>query len=60
MKNQKISFPLLIIIIIIGSGLYKDFNSATLTFKRPYLDIVYGISLIAGLYFLFKGKKESE
>lgn len=60
MKNQKISFPLLIIIIIIGSGLYKDFDFATLTFKRPYLDIVYGTSLIAGLYFLFKGKKENE
>ncbi|MDI9882772.1 hypothetical protein [Flectobacillus longus] len=60
MKNQKISFPLLLIAIIIGTGLYKDFNFATLTFKRPYLDIVYGVSLIFALYMIFKGKKENE
>lgn len=51
---------MLLIVIIIATGLYKDFDFATSTFKRPYLDIVYGISLTAGLYFLFKGKKENE
>ena len=60
MKNQNVNFPMLLVVIIIGTGLYKDFDFATSTFKRPYLDIVYGISLTAGLYFLFKGKKESE
>jgi hypothetical protein len=47
MKNQNVNFPMLLVVIIIGTGLYKDFDFATLTFKRPYLDIVYGISLTA-------------
>lgn len=60
MKNQNVNFPMLLIVIIIATGLYKDFDFATSTFKRPYLDVVYGISLVMGLYFLFKGKKEGE
>ncbi|WP_242610684.1 hypothetical protein [Aquimarina brevivitae] len=57
MNKKYLSFPLLIIAIILGVAIFKDFNFNTLTFKNLWLDIVYIIVFIVSLFLLFKKKK---
>lgn len=54
MDNKKLSFPFLIIAIIIGVALYKQFDFKTLEFEKPALAIVYMIGLGIALYVLIR------
>jgi Ca2+/Na+ antiporter len=58
MNNKKsLSFPLIIIVIILGGTLFKKFNFETLKFEKPALAIVYIICVIISIYFLVKNFK---
>ena len=59
MENEKTLNPFFIIIaIIIGGALYKQFNFENLTFEQPALAIVYGLTLVTTVYFLIKDFKK--
>jgi len=60
MENKKsLSFPLMVIVIILGVTLYKQFDFQNLKFEKPALAILYIIVFLASLYFLVKKPKKS-
>ncbi len=55
MENKKgLNFFFLIIAIILGSTLWKQFDFNTLKFQQPALAIIYIIVFVASVYFLIK------
>lgn len=60
MNNRNFSFPLVIVAVILGITIYKHFNFKTLTFKESWLDVVYLVTFVIVLFFLFKGKVQSK
>ncbi|MDQ6472537.1 hypothetical protein RB619_17990 [Flavobacterium sp. LHD-80] len=60
MENKKpISFTLLVVVIILGATLYKQFDFKTLQFEKPALATLYLIVFVVSLYFLIKRPKKS-
>lgn len=53
-KNKSLSFFWLIILFVVGKGLYNQFDSENLRFEKPALSILYGIVVVAALYFVIK------
>jgi uncharacterized membrane protein YjjP (DUF1212 family) len=47
-----------IVILIVGSALYKQFDYETYTFEKPVLAVVYGIALILSIAFMIKKSKK--
>jgi len=58
MSNKNLSFPFIVVAIILGITIYKDFDFNTFTFKETWLDILYVITFIYVLVILFKKKKK--
>ena len=59
MESKKSINPFFVIIaVIIGGSLYKQFDFENLTFEKPALAIVYSITLAATIYFLIKGYRK--
>ena len=55
MENKKgINFFLLVIAIILGSVLWKQFNFNTFKFEKPALAALYLIVFVASIYFMIK------
>lgn len=55
MKSKKFpSIIFIIIAIILGSALYKQFDSETLKFKNTYLAILYFTTFISCVYIVIK------
>lgn len=60
MENKKsLSFPLMVVVIILGVTLYKQFDFESLKFEKPALAVLYIIVFLAALYFLIKKPKKS-
>jgi len=60
MENKKsLSFPLMVVVIILGVTLYKQFDFESLKFEKPALAVLYIIVFLAALYFLVKKPKKS-
>ena len=56
MDNKKgPSFVFIIIAIILGVALYKDFDFETQAFKKPALAIVYFIAFAFSVFILIRG-----
>lgn len=59
MENKKgLNFFFLIIAIILGSVLFKQFDFKNLKFEEPGLAILYLIVFVASIYFLIKDYKK--
>ncbi|MBY0542371.1 MAG: hypothetical protein K2P75_03145 [Sphingobacteriaceae bacterium] len=59
MENKKgLNFFFLIIAIILGSVLFKQFDFKNLKFEKPELAILYLIVFVASIYFLIKDYKK--
>jgi hypothetical protein len=58
--NYKIkpNFFSIIIILIVGGVLFKQFDSQTMKFEKPALAIVYGIALILSIAFMIKKRND--
>jgi len=54
------SIPLIIIAVIVGSALYRQFDYATFRFKNVGLGIVYLITFVAAVVFLVRGRRSKE
>jgi len=52
-----INFFSVIIILIVGGALYKQFDFQNMTIEKPALAVVYGIALIIGIGFMIKKSK---
>ena len=60
-KMKTPNFFLVIVAIIVGSALFKQFDFETLKFEKPALAIVYLIVFVVTIYWMVKKKKkESE
>ncbi|MBX2921628.1 MAG: hypothetical protein KF746_05475 [Chitinophagaceae bacterium] len=58
MNNKKgQSFPLLIIAIVLGWTIFKQFDFENLKFEKPALAIVYILTFILSVYLLIKNTK---
>lgn len=58
MKNKRtLSIPFLIIAIIIGVALFKQFDFQTLSFENWALAIVYMVGLAIAVYVLVTSRK---
>ena len=58
MSSKKgLSFPLVIIAIILGAAIYKQFDFENLKFEEPALTIVYIITFLMTVFFLIKKPK---
>lgn len=56
--KKKLSIPLLIILIVIGSGIYRNFNFETMAFEKFWLGILYVVAFLLTLFFLLKPDKK--
>lgn len=59
MSNKKgLSFPLLIIAIVIGATIFKQFDFKNLRFEEPAMAVIYILTFLMTVYFIFKNSKE--
>lgn len=59
MNTKKgLSFPLLIIAIVLGGTIFKQFDRENLKFEEPALAVVYIITFLISVYLLVKNGKE--
>ena len=57
-KNKKgLNFFFLVIAILLGWSLYKEFDHDTNSFKNSALAIIYAVVLMASIYFLIRDYK---
>ena len=52
------SFPLLIIAIVLGGTILKQFDRENLKFEEPALATVYIVTFIISVYLIVKNNKE--
>ncbi|SDD56648.1 hypothetical protein [Pedobacter soli] len=58
METKKaLKFTLAIVAIIVGVTLFKQFDFKNLKFEQPALAVVYAITFVGTVYFLFKGER---
>jgi len=58
MNNKKgFSFPLLIIAIVLGWTIFKQFDFENLKFEKPVLAVVYILTFLISVYLLIKNSK---
>jgi hypothetical protein len=53
-KKLSLNIIFLIITLIVGAGLWKEFDTATMKFKNTGLAIIYAVTFLASLYLLLK------
>lgn len=53
------NFMSIIIAIIIGSVLFKQFDFQTVTFEKPALAIVYSLALLISIGFMVKKRNQN-
>ena len=56
--KKGLSFPLIIITVVIAWAVFKQFDSQNLRFEKPALAIVYILTLIMCLYFILTKPKQ--
>lgn len=47
-----------IIAVILGVALFKQFDFENLTYPKPWLGVVYLITFLVSVYFLFKSRSK--
>ena len=61
MSNKKgLAFPLLIIAIVLGWTIFKQFDFKNFKFENPALGIVYLITFLISVYLIVKNLKEKK
>jgi nicotinamide riboside transporter PnuC len=61
MENKKgINWFFAFIAFTLGLTLFKHIDFATFTLKDPVMDILYLIVFVLSIYFMVKGKNQSE
>jgi predicted ferric reductase len=61
MKNKnEYSFPLLIITVVLGWTIYKQFDFQNLKFEKPAMAVVYILTFLLTVYLILKKGKQKE
>ena len=59
MENKKTgSFIFIIIAVILGATLFKQFDFESLRFEKPWLALIYMVVFILSIYFIVKNSKK--
>jgi predicted ferric reductase len=59
MNNKKgIPFPLLIIAIVLGWTIIKQFDFENLKFEKPAMAVIYILTFVMTVYMIFKNNNE--
>jgi len=53
--KKTFSFVFVIVAIIVGVALFKQFDSETLRFEKPALAVVYIITFVFSLFIIIRG-----
>lgn len=57
--KKEYSFPLIIIAIVLGWTIFKQFDFENVKFEKPAMAVVYILTFLMTLYFIFKKEKEN-
>jgi hypothetical protein len=57
--KKKLSIPLLIILVIIGSAIYRNFNFETMKFEKFWLGILYIFTFLLTLFLMIYPDKKN-
>jgi predicted ferric reductase len=61
MNNKKeYSFPLIIIAVVLGWTIFKQFDFENLKFEKPAMAVVYILTFLMTVYFILKKDKDKE
>lgn len=61
MRNKKGQpFPLIVVAIVLGVTIYKQFHFDTLKFEQPAMAVVYILTFLMVVYFLIKNAKDNK
>ena len=52
------NFFSVIVVLIVGAALFKQFDSQNLKFEKPALSVVYSIAIILSIGFMIKKSKK--
>ncbi|MBK6785907.1 MAG: hypothetical protein IPN49_17005 [Saprospiraceae bacterium] len=55
--KKEYSFPLIIIAIVLGWTIFKQFDFENVKFEKPAMAVVYILTFLMTLYFIFKKEK---
>ncbi len=55
--KKEYSFPLIIIAIVLGWTIFKQFDFENVKFEKPAMGVVYILTFLMTLYFIFKKEK---
>ena len=56
MKQEKgLNLVFIIVAVIVGSALWKQFDYHAFRFDKPALAVVYALTFVASIYFLIRG-----
>lgn len=59
MNNKKgIPFPLLIIAIVLGWTIIKQFDFENLKFEKPAMAVIYILTIVMTVYMIFKNNNQ--
>ena len=58
--KKELSFPLIIVAIVLGVTIFKQFDFKTFRFESPAMAVIYILTFVMTLYFLFKNPKEEQ
>ena len=56
--KKDLSFPLIIIAVVLGATLFKQFDFRTFRFQNGALGVIYLLTFLMTLYFILKPNKE--
>jgi membrane protein CcdC involved in cytochrome C biogenesis len=61
MSNKKgLSFVFIIVALVLGWTIFKQFDFENLKFEKPGLVMVYILAFLMSVYFLVKGVKKND
>lgn len=59
-QKKELPFPMMIIAFVIGIALFKQIDFEKGELKSPLLAIVYFLTFVMALYFIFRKEKKKE
>jgi hypothetical protein len=57
-KRKEYSFPLIIIVIVLGLTIFKQFDFENFKFEQPAMAVIYILTFLMTVYFILKKDKE--
>jgi hypothetical protein len=59
-SKKEYSFPLIIIAVVLGWTIFKQFDFEKLKFEKPAMAVVYTLTFLMTVYFILKKDKGKE